>query len=273
MRLLFLGTAASEGYPAPFCHCANCQEARRRGGKSIRLRSSLLINDDLLIDYGPDIVAACAIHGLDLSRVETLLITHRHGDHLAASQIYLRAHPFALTEVPDLAIHGPADAMALIAERSPRTPEEARFQTYATQPGDVWTRGRYTIVAFGASHGTEGPLFYAINDGHRRVLYSTDTGLYTDQTWEAIKSYTYDVVVMDETMGTVSTSARSMHMGIDAVVGYREAFEHEGLLRPGARFFAHHMAHGANPCHEELVALLAPHGVEVAYDGLRLEMG
>jgi phosphoribosyl 1,2-cyclic phosphate phosphodiesterase len=127
------------------------------------------------------------------------------------------------------------------------------------------------MVAFRATHGTQDPLLYAIDDGEHRLLYSIDTGPYSDETWEAIKEYSYDVVIMDETMGAADTG--SMHMGIDAVAAYRKAFEQEGLLRPRSHFLAHHMSHGANPCHEQLVDLLAPHGVEVAYDGLCLVLG
>ena len=52
MHLLFLGTAAAEGYPGIFCECDNCKEARALGGRNLRLRSSLLVNDDLLLDMG-----------------------------------------------------------------------------------------------------------------------------------------------------------------------------------------------------------------------------
>mgnify|MGYP002683362279 CR=1 FL=1 len=41
MRLFFLGTAAAEGYPAIFCDCANCEEARAQGGRSLRRRFGL----------------------------------------------------------------------------------------------------------------------------------------------------------------------------------------------------------------------------------------
>ncbi len=51
MHLLFLGTAASEGYPNAFCHCENCNAARQEGGASLRKRSSVLIDGQLLIDY------------------------------------------------------------------------------------------------------------------------------------------------------------------------------------------------------------------------------
>ena len=54
MKLTYLGTAASEGFPAVFCNCEFCQEARRLKGKNIRTRSQSLVNDDLLIDIPPD---------------------------------------------------------------------------------------------------------------------------------------------------------------------------------------------------------------------------
>mgnify|MGYP000880276363 CR=1 FL=1 len=82
----------------------------------------------------------------------------------------------------------------------------------------------------------------------------------------------YDAVVMDETMGTVPTNGDSQHLGLDAVIAYRRQFEREGLLRPGARFIAHHFSHGANPHHEALEEILQPHGIEVAYDGWRLAL-
>ena len=63
MILTFLGTAAAEGYPNPFCRCKNCERSRVLGGPSLRKRSSALINDDLLIDLGPDLVAASVMHG------------------------------------------------------------------------------------------------------------------------------------------------------------------------------------------------------------------
>ncbi|MGH2398786.1 MAG: MBL fold metallo-hydrolase, partial [bacterium] len=63
MRVTFLGTAAAEGYPNPFCGCENCRAARRAGGRSLRKRAAALINDDLLLDLGPDLISA-SFHGV-----------------------------------------------------------------------------------------------------------------------------------------------------------------------------------------------------------------
>ncbi len=270
MEITFLGTAAAEGYPAPFCRCENCEEARRRRGRSLRLRSSVLINNDLLVDFS-DIIAASSFYGIDLSCVETLLITHPHADHLCAEQFFLHAYPFARTDVPGLDVYGSREAIDAIHERCETSLEQCNVETHVVHAGDTWTTGRYGIHAFCATHGTEEPLLYAIDDGECSLLYSTDTGRYCPETWEAIKTHSYDIVIMDETMGTIPTSASSLHMGIDAVVEYRQAFEAEGLLRPGARFIAHHFSHGANPCYEQLVEMLEPYGVGVAHDGWRVQ--
>ena len=52
MKLKFLGTGAATACPLPFCNCQICKDARKFGGKDFRKRSSILINDDLIIDMG-----------------------------------------------------------------------------------------------------------------------------------------------------------------------------------------------------------------------------
>lgn len=54
MKITYLGTAASEGLPAPFCTCPVCQKARQEGGKSVRTRTQALVDESLLIDFPPD---------------------------------------------------------------------------------------------------------------------------------------------------------------------------------------------------------------------------
>jgi phosphoribosyl 1,2-cyclic phosphate phosphodiesterase len=77
MKILFLGT--SSGWPLPRlgCHCKIC---RSNDPKDKRWRSSLLINDSLLIDAGPDIYHEF----LRLPRIpliDHVLITHAHSDN------------------------------------------------------------------------------------------------------------------------------------------------------------------------------------------------
>lgn len=268
MKLFFLGTGAAEGYPAPFCHCDNCELARQRGGRSLRLRSSLLVNDDLLIDCN-DIVAACALYGAKLDQVTTLLLTHSHSDHLDPIELTWRAYPFAKTPLPMMAVLGPWDATERVEAVWGRHSEHYRLWLADLKPGMRVERNGYTVTPFAATHGTACPTIYALSDGSRTILYSTDTARYRDDTWEAIQGLRYDAVIIDETMGR---GQGSTHMNIADVTHYRGLFEREGLLNPGALFIAHHFSHGANPPYEELCDILGPHDIIVAYDGWQVEI-
>ena len=72
MKVTFLGSAAAEGWPALFCVCEACREARRRGGPNLRRRTCYLINADTLVDFGPDIAWQCTEFGIDLADIRVL---------------------------------------------------------------------------------------------------------------------------------------------------------------------------------------------------------
>lgn len=69
MQITFLGTAASAGFPNAFCGCENCEAARSLGGPCLRKRCLVLLNTDLLIDLGPDLMAAAQQHGVSLAQI------------------------------------------------------------------------------------------------------------------------------------------------------------------------------------------------------------
>lgn len=75
MKITFLGSGAANAFPEAFCKCSNCDRARQLGGPSLRKRSAALVNTDLLLDLGPDIMAAAQIHGCPLTTVRYCLQT------------------------------------------------------------------------------------------------------------------------------------------------------------------------------------------------------
>ena len=95
MKIKYLGTAAAEAFPAVFCNCKYCNEARELGGKNIRTRSQSLINDDLLIDFPPDTYHHFITHGIRGDRIKYLLITHAHSDHIYEGDLDIRRGSFA----------------------------------------------------------------------------------------------------------------------------------------------------------------------------------
>ena len=50
-----------------------------------------MINNDLLIDIGPDLFTACAMHDVDLLNMKYVLVTHSHLDHFNIQNLKLRA--------------------------------------------------------------------------------------------------------------------------------------------------------------------------------------
>ena len=73
-----------------FLHLPCVHGCRRVAGKNLRRRSSIIINDDLLVDIGPDIATASFEHNLSLANISVCLQTHAHEDHLDTEFIISR---------------------------------------------------------------------------------------------------------------------------------------------------------------------------------------
>jgi len=81
IKLRLLGTGTSQGVPVIGCKCAVCRSSDSR---DIRLRTAALLsikNRNILIDPGPDFRHQMLAAGID--RLDGILITHEHNDHVA----------------------------------------------------------------------------------------------------------------------------------------------------------------------------------------------
>lgn len=267
MRLLFLGTAAAEAYPAAFCDCDNCERARQLAGRSLRRRSSLLVDGDLLIDLGPDVICAALDYGLRLYHLRTVLITHVHADHFDPDVLRWRAPGFRAQELPTLAVYGPPRAVQAIRELE--SFDELAVKLAAVGPGEHFSAAEAEVWTFRAKHGTEGPLLYAVARGGAKFLYASDTGAPPQELWEALAAHQFDAIIMEETMGT---GRSQLHTNLEEIAAQAARARKEGILKPQGRFLATHFSHRNNPGHADLAALLREGGVEVAYDGMEVTL-
>lgn len=76
LKLQYLGTAAAEAFPGVFCHCETCQKARKLGGKNIRRRSGMVVNDTTPDRFPTRYLRSLSRFGLDLGSVTDLVVTH-----------------------------------------------------------------------------------------------------------------------------------------------------------------------------------------------------
>jgi phosphoribosyl 1,2-cyclic phosphate phosphodiesterase len=265
--LTFLGTAAAEGYPCLFCRCDNCERARRLGGRSLRLRSSALVNDDLLIDLGPDVLAASLTLGRSLAGVRWCLQTHAHRDHLDTSHLLLRAADHGLVGAARLELWASPATLARVAADLPADHAALGVALRAPEPLRPFVLGLYRVTAYPTDHAP-GALLYAIEGGGGSLFYGTDTAALPEATWRALRDARtrFDVVVLDHTYGPGVDA--DDHLTAGAFAEHVRRLREEGLLAHGGRVLAHHIAHDSNPAHPDLAELAARAGYEVAYDGL-----
>ncbi len=284
MIITFLGTSAANAYPEAFCRCENCEKARILGGKSIRKRSAALINDDLLLDLGPDIMTASNIHYCSLSRVRYCLQTHAHSDHLDASHFLSRSPGYGVVGAPRLHFYASSGTLrhtAHLLERDcapagfldPQVGEHLNLEVHHISPLQSLTIGAYTVVAFPANHDPlVEPLLYAIQSNRRTIFYGTDTAGLSEDTWQGFHQHKlqFDLVVLDHTYGP--NELGSDHLSAHQCIEHVERMRNEGVLAQNARVFATHIAHEGNPAHPELADFAKQHAYEIAYDGLVLEV-
>ena len=266
MQVIILGSAAAEAIPDPFCRCAVCEQARRQGGRDARARSAALVNSDLLVDLGPDIVSAANQLKLYLGQVHTVLVTHRHEDHWLPSNLYWRDPGFAATPVVPLMVYGPDDALR---DLEPHLDRAVNLGVKSVKAGEEWSAGPYRITAVPATHGGGEieALLYVIDDGQRRVFYGTDTSTLSETTWTILRAWgPLDLILLDSTAGLLSGG--SGHQGFEQFIATRARMLQEGLIGPRTTVVAHHFSHNGGLTHTALVDKFAPHDVTVAYDGL-----
>jgi phosphoribosyl 1,2-cyclic phosphate phosphodiesterase len=128
-------------------------------------------------------------------------------------------------------------------------------------------------VALPANHDPAvEPLLYAISRDGRTLFYGTDTAILPEAAWQGFHQnrLRFDLVILDHTYGPAAPDRD--HMNAAEFLAQVARMRAEGLLAGNARIFATHLAHDANPVHPELAALAAPHGYEIAYDGLTVSL-
>lgn len=284
MKLSFLGTSGANAYPEAFCDCPNCEKARNLGGTSLRKRSSALVNDDLLIDLGPDIMPAAQQLGIRLTNVQYCIQTHPHADHLDVSHFISRSPILGVKNAPRLHFYASQETLKHAAQTfsrdiwdqdffSPGLQDSLNFSAHILEPFTPTTIGNYTVTPFPANHAPGlGAVLYAVESNGRSFFYGTDTGKFTEETWQAFRDMKmkFDLVILDHTFGL--TNSGSFHMNAKEVSEHFTRMREDGFLNPSARTFATHIAHDANPPHPELANFTSHFGYEVAYDGLILEV-
>lgn len=283
MKIQYWGTAAAEGVPGIFCSCEVCKAARIKKGRCIRTRSQLLINDDLLVDFGPDTYAHTLEYDFDLSRLEHVVITHPHEDHFYPDEITNRMPAFSKApDAPTLIIHGAEETLHAIRNYSrgiKHYKDQKRVLFDIMKPYETREVGGYMVTPLPARHGTESPFNYLIEDGEASLLILNDTGRPAPEFYEYLVSrkIILSAISFDTTYGfknvLLEHGVADHHMGLLDNVAVREYMILNGIADKNTVCIANHFSHqGVDADYDKMCEHGEDYGFIISYDGMTVEV-
>ena len=254
MQITFLGTGTSCGVPVIGCQCEVCQSS---DAKDKRTRCSILVETEttrLLVDCGPDFRQQ--ILPQPFRRIDGILITHAHYDHMGGMDDIRPYCQFGEINVyaDPIARKGMLQMLPYCFEehRYPGVPAIGLHEIHASQR---LTIGDIDILPVQVMHGRLPILGYRFG----RFAYITD-------------------------MKTIAPDQERLLSGVEVLVVNALRFDkphHSHQLVSDAVSFARrvgarrtlltHVCHDVG-LHRQVNAHRLPAGVELAYDGQKLEL-
>ncbi len=264
LRITLLGTGTSHGVPMIACECAVCRSTDPRDRRS---RPSLLIElpersdapaiaravRNILVDTSTDLRAQALAYGV--SRVDAIVFTHSHADHILGLDEVRRFNAIQRLPMPCF-----ADARTIDDIRQtfsyifnpPKTPGGGIPQIAMFRIGGPFILGGVEIVPVPIMHGARPILGFRVGP----FAYLTDCNSIPPSSWPLLDGVR--TLVLD----ALRDRPHPSHFSV------AEAIEVVNALKPDRAYFTH-------ICHDlphAATSARLPAGVELAYDGLVLEI-
>lgn len=271
MKIYYLGTAAAEGIPAIFCDCKVCNEARRQGGKNLRTRSQVVI-DDIIIDFPPDTLVHSHKGEINLIRQHAIFITHSHQDHWYPEDLIFRVPPYSWGAKFCLDIFGNQkvyDAFTKVTSKANADISSSIAMHFIEPFKPISIRSMVVTPLLAVHDRREQCYIYMIENQGKTLLYAHDTGILPQATLDYIKGKRFDAVSMDCTM--VALQDGNNHMGIEDNHKLELLMRSLGCIDDKTKIVLSHFSHNGGLIHEEIEKKVSPYGYIVAYDGMKLE--
>lgn len=254
MRVTFLGTGTSQGVPVIACGCEVCTSADPHDK---RLRSSIMVETDdktVVIDSGPDFRYQMLRE--KVKKLDAIVYTHEHKDHIAGMDDIRAFNYFQNSPVDIYATERVQAALKrefayVFAEfKYPGIPQ-VNMHTIALDPFNI---GSINFIPVEVMHYKLPVLGFRINQD---FTYITDAKTVAESEVEKIKGTKILVI------NALQTQSHISHFTLDEALLFAEQIKAE-------KTYLTHISHRLGRYQD--ISSQLPEGVELAYDGLKLEI-
>lgn len=251
-ELLFLGTGAADW------------EIKARNG-FFRRNSAALLDRKLLLDCGAHIFDFAAETGEPnlYGGVTDILITHNHSDHVCPASVHAVAAGRKVRVLCSAAVR------RLIGE-------DSAIEYLPLTPFTPCEMGGYRIMPVLANHDVvvtaeDAAVHYIIQtpDG-KTLFYGLDGAWFLRPSWEEMKKYRFDLMVLDATVGDRADWRIFEHNTIPMLRMMAEEIKSRDMVAENGLLVASHLSRTLHASPEETDAIMRRFGLLTATDGLCL---
>lgn len=279
MKIKYFGTGAAEGFPAMFCNCSYCKNAKALGEAEFRTRSQVLIDDVLCVDFPPEAYAHSLKHRVNLSKIKHVLVSHSHMDHFYAHDFILRGYKYATKMEEDVVeIYGNSEVLKVYCEctaRELKSDVAPNICLNEIKPYQKLTVGKYNVLTLPACHSNqEDALLFYIENGKKGYLHLYDTGEDCVGSFGFLKDNgaKADLISFDCTFLNCQAEKNARHMGIENVMNLKSKLTELEICDKNTKFVITHFSHNGNPVKSNLKLIEEKYAVTAAYDGMEIEI-
>jgi phosphoribosyl 1,2-cyclic phosphate phosphodiesterase len=252
VRVTFLGTGTSIGVPVPTCDCEVCRSSDTRNH---RLRPSVWLEWDgasVLLDSSPDLREQALRH--EIARIDAVLFTHGHADHVLGLDDLRLYNWRQRAPVP---VYGNAETLEAIGRTFWYVFDEKPTESTRPSIDRRLVQGPFDllgsrIVPVPALHGRMEILGYRVGG----FAYLTDVSEIPAPSYELLTGL--DLLVLSALRERPHPNHFSLQQALDQAA------------RIGARRTL--LTHMSHEMHYATVSADLPPGVELAYDGLSIQL-
>lgn len=252
----FLGTSAADFKLLAKTDCND------RFDKNARRASCAMIGENILIDCGMHVLDSIRIAKVDVSKITDIFVTHFHADHFNGE------HAEKIAE-------GKANPVRLWCRRDTKIPPLKNIEIIPMEEGTYYhIQEGLNAMSVRANHDdTAFPNHFLFDVGGTKVYYATDGAWITDSATRHLRKKNVDVFIVDATCGDYVDDRRvGEHNSIPMLRLLLPSLKTLEIINDETKVFLTHVAPSLHKSHEETQEIVEKDGMNVAYDGLTIEL-